>query len=91
MILTAFGVILIISGVLVVVRKTAETWAERRAGRLNETGEKAEGLPLGDRAHRPRRSAPGSLGLRIAIVSQGLTYRARSTTFRSKFIGSSTS
>ena len=40
MILTVLGVILIISGVLVVVRKTAETWAERRAGRLNETGEK---------------------------------------------------
>ena len=42
MIFTILGVILIISGVLVVVRKTAETWAERRAGRLNETGEKAK-------------------------------------------------
>jgi hypothetical protein len=31
MILAVLGVILIISGVLVVVRKTAETWAERRA------------------------------------------------------------
>ena len=40
MILTVLGVILIIAGVLIVVRKTAETWAERRAGRLNETGEK---------------------------------------------------
>ena len=38
MILTVLGVILIISGVLLVVRKTAETWAERRAGRLDETG-----------------------------------------------------
>ena len=40
MILAILGVILIISGVLVVVRKTAETWAERRAGRLNEAGER---------------------------------------------------
>jgi hypothetical protein len=40
MILAVMGVILIICGVLVVVRKTAETWAERRAGRLPETGEK---------------------------------------------------
>jgi hypothetical protein len=40
MILAILGVILIISGVLIVVRKTAETWAERRAGRLDETGEK---------------------------------------------------
>jgi hypothetical protein len=40
MILAVLGVILIISGVLMVVRKTAETWAARRAGRLDETGAK---------------------------------------------------
>jgi hypothetical protein len=39
-ILAVLGVILIISGILMVVRKTAETWAQRRAGRLDETGEK---------------------------------------------------
>ena len=91
MILTVLGVILIIAGVLIVVRKTAETWAERRAGRLNETGEKPKVSHWAIVLDRPRRSAPGSFGLRIAIVSQGLTYPAHSTTFRSKFIGSSTS
>jgi hypothetical protein len=40
MILAVLGVILIISGILMVVRKTAETWAQRRAGRLDESGEK---------------------------------------------------
>ncbi len=40
MILAILGTVLIITGVLVVVRKTAETWAQRRAGVLNETGEK---------------------------------------------------
>jgi hypothetical protein len=40
MILAVLGAILIISGILVVVRKTAETWAERRAGRLDEAREK---------------------------------------------------
>jgi hypothetical protein len=40
MILAILGIILIISGVLIVVRKTAETWAERRAGRLDKTREK---------------------------------------------------
>jgi hypothetical protein len=38
MILTAVGAILIIAGVAIVVRKTAETWLQRRAGRLDETG-----------------------------------------------------
>ena len=44
MILAVLGAILIISGILVVVHKTAETWAERRAGRL---GKPREGFPLG--------------------------------------------
>jgi hypothetical protein len=39
-ILAVLGAILIIAGVAVVVRKTAETWLQRRAGRLDETGEK---------------------------------------------------
>jgi len=40
MILAVLGAILIIAGVAIVVRKTAETWLQRRAGRLDETGEK---------------------------------------------------
>lgn len=40
MILAVVGAILIIAGVAIVVRKTAETWLQRRAGRLDETGEK---------------------------------------------------
>jgi hypothetical protein len=34
MILAVLGAILIIAGVAIVVRKTAETWLQRRAGRL---------------------------------------------------------
>jgi hypothetical protein len=40
MILAVTGGILIICGVIMVVRKTAETWAHRRAGGLHEGGEK---------------------------------------------------
>ena len=40
MILSVLGAILIIAGVAIVVRKTAETWLQRRAGKLDETGEK---------------------------------------------------
>jgi hypothetical protein len=40
MILAVLGAILIIAGVAIVVRKTAETWLQRRAGRLDETSEK---------------------------------------------------
>jgi len=40
MIFAVLGAILIIAGVAIVVRKTAETWLQRRAGRLDETGEK---------------------------------------------------
>jgi H+/Cl- antiporter ClcA len=40
MILAVVGAILIIAGVAIVVRKTAETWLQRRAGKLDETGEK---------------------------------------------------
>ena len=40
MILAVLGAILIISGIVMVVRKTAETWVQRRAGKLDETGEK---------------------------------------------------
>ena len=40
MILAVLGSILIIAGVGVVVRKTAETWLRRRAGHRDETGEK---------------------------------------------------
>ena len=40
MILAVLGAILIISGIVVVARKTAETWLQKRAGKLNETGEK---------------------------------------------------
>ena len=40
MTLAVLGAILIISGIVMVVRKTAETWLQRRAGRLDETGEK---------------------------------------------------
>jgi hypothetical protein len=40
MILAVVGAILIIAGVAIVVRKTAETWLQRRAGRVDETGEK---------------------------------------------------
>jgi hypothetical protein len=39
-ILAVLGAILIIAGVAIVVRKTAETWLQRRAGRMDETGEK---------------------------------------------------
>ena len=42
MILAVVGAILIIAGVAIVVRKTAETWLQRRAGRLDETGEKSK-------------------------------------------------
>ena len=64
MILAILGVILIISGVLIVVRKTAETWAERRAGRLDETGEKPKVSYWAIVLDRPRGSAAGSLRLR---------------------------
>ena len=40
MILAVLGAILIIAGVAIVVRTTAETWLQRPAGRLDETGEK---------------------------------------------------
>ncbi len=40
MILAISGVILIIAGAVMVVRKTAETWLQRRAGKLDETAEK---------------------------------------------------
>ncbi len=40
MILAVLGAILIISGIVVVARKTAETWLQKRAGKLHETGEK---------------------------------------------------
>jgi putative Mn2+ efflux pump MntP len=40
MILAVSGAILIIVGVIMVVRKTAETWLQRRAGQLDETAEK---------------------------------------------------
>jgi hypothetical protein len=40
MILAVLGAILIIAGVAMVVRKTAETWLQRRTGKLDETGEK---------------------------------------------------
>ncbi|MGH6826304.1 hypothetical protein [Methyloceanibacter sp.] len=40
MILAVLGAILIVAGVAIVVRKTAETWMQRRAGKLDETGEK---------------------------------------------------
>ena len=40
MILAVVGAILIVAGVAIVVRKTAETWLQRRAGHLDETGEK---------------------------------------------------
>jgi hypothetical protein len=40
MILAVLGAILIVSGIAMVVRKTAETWAQRRAGRPDETGKK---------------------------------------------------
>jgi hypothetical protein len=42
MILAVLGAILIIAGVAIVVRKTAETWLQRRAGRLDETDEKPQ-------------------------------------------------
>jgi hypothetical protein len=42
MILAVLGAILIIAGVAIVVRKTAETWLQRRAGRLDEIGEKPQ-------------------------------------------------
>jgi hypothetical protein len=42
MILAVLGAILIIAGVGVVVRKTAETWLQRRAGKLDETAEKGK-------------------------------------------------
>lgn len=40
MILATIGAVLIIAGVLVVVRKTAETWAQRRAGIPAEANER---------------------------------------------------
>ena len=40
MILAVLGAILIVAGVVIVVRKTAETWLQRRAGKLDETVEK---------------------------------------------------
>ena len=40
MILAALGAILIIAGAVLVTRKTAETWLQRRAGKLDKTGEK---------------------------------------------------
>jgi hypothetical protein len=42
MILAVLGAILIIVGVAIVVRKTAETWLQRRAGHRDETGEKPQ-------------------------------------------------
>jgi hypothetical protein len=42
MILAVLGAILIVAGVVIVVRKTAETWMQRRAGKLDETGEKPQ-------------------------------------------------
>jgi hypothetical protein len=40
MILAVVGAILMIFGVVMVARKTAETWAQKRAGKLDEKGEK---------------------------------------------------
>jgi hypothetical protein len=40
MILAVLGVIMIIAGAVLASRKTAETWLKRRAGQLDETGEK---------------------------------------------------
>jgi hypothetical protein len=42
MILAIAGAILIIAGVAMVVRKTAETWLERRAGKPRQTDEKGK-------------------------------------------------
>lgn len=61
MILAVVGAILIIAGVAIVVRKTAETWLQRRAGRL-------EDFPSGCGAHRPRSSAGGDRDVRLAIA-----------------------
>jgi len=40
MILAVLGAVMITAGVVIVVRKTAETWLQRRAGKKDETGEK---------------------------------------------------
>jgi hypothetical protein len=42
MILAVVGAILIITGAFMVVRKTAETWLQRRAGKTRETDEKGK-------------------------------------------------
>jgi hypothetical protein len=42
MILVIPGVLLIVTGALMITRKTAETWLERRAGKPRETGEKGK-------------------------------------------------
>jgi dipeptide/tripeptide permease len=40
MIPAVLGAVLMIAGVIMVARKTAETWLQRRAGKLDENGEK---------------------------------------------------
>ena len=42
MILAVFGAPLIIAGVLMVVRKTAKTWLQRRARKIDEASEKGK-------------------------------------------------
>jgi hypothetical protein len=68
MILAVLGAILIIAGVAMVVRKTAETWLQRRTGKLDETGEKPKISPSAHCAHRPRSSPGGNRDVRLAIA-----------------------